>query len=271
MTTYVANARMYSVSPGVAAAWKTLFGWLSQQTGVKLDIIDHSFPAPLAELWSRADIACVFMCGFPFLNATPRPKPVAAPLPRGAPGAGRPLYATRLVVRMDSPYENLEDTFGARVGYTVEDSHSGFNALRHHLLPHYLARKSNLYSESIGPLYTPRRVIEAIIASAIDVGPLDSYALDLMLHHDPGLGERIRVVATTDVAPIPFLVAAPDCPNEIVAVLRAALVGFGEAPECEALKDSLCLDGFAPVSAADYELIANWDQEARTAGYRQPS
>src|SRR5258708_14988898 len=118
MTTYVANARMYSVSLGAATAWKTLFNWLSQQSGIKLDIIDHSFPAPLAELWSRTDIACVFMCGFPFLHATPRPKPVAAPLPRGAPAIGRPIYATRLVFRVDSPYKTLENTFGGRVGYT---------------------------------------------------------------------------------------------------------------------------------------------------------
>jgi len=271
MTTYVANARMYSVNPEAAAAFKTLFGWLSRQSGVQLDVIDHSFPAPLSELWSRADIACVFMCGFPFLDAAPRPKPVAAPLPRGTPGVGRPIYATRLVVRRDSPYQRLEDTFGGRLGYTAEDSHSGFNALRHHLLPYRLQRGANLYRESVGPLYTPRRVVDAVIAGTIDIGPLDSYALDLMLRHEPELERRIRVVSTTDAAPIPFLVAAPQCPDEIVAVLRAALMGFGEATECAALRDSLCLHGFAPVSVADYDVMANWDQEARAAGFALPT
>jgi ABC-type phosphate/phosphonate transport system substrate-binding protein len=196
MTTYVANARMYSVNPEAAAAFKELFGWLSRQSGVQLDVIDHAFPAPLSELWSRADIACVFMCGFPFLNAEPRPKPVAAPLPRGTPGVGRAIYATRLVVRKDSPCQSFEDTFGGRLGYTVEGSHSGFNALRHHLLPHRL-RRGNLYRESIGPLYTPRRVIDAIVAGTIDVGPLDSYALDLMQRHDP---EQMRTFAEKGVS-----------------------------------------------------------------------
>jgi len=271
MITYVANARMYSVNPAAAAAWKSLFGWLSQQSGVPLDVIDHAFPAPLSELWSRADIACVFMCGFPYLRAASRPKPVAAPLPRGTPGVGRSIYATRLVVRRDSSYQRLEDTFGDRLGYTVEDSHSGFNALRHHLLPYRLQRGANLYRDSIGPLYTPRRVIDAVIAGTIDVGPLDSYALDLMLRHDPELDRRIRVVSTTDAAPIPFLVAAPQCPDEIVAALRAALIGFGEAPECTALRDGLCLHGFAPINIADYEMIADWDREARAAGYVRPT
>lgn len=271
MTIYVANARMYSVNPAAAGAWKSLFGWLSEQSGVPLDVIDHAFPAPLSELWSRTDIAGVLMCGFPYLHAAPRPKPVAAPLPRGTPGAGRPIYATRLVVRGDSSYQCLEDTFGGRLGYTVEDSHSGFNALRHHLLPYRLQRGANLYRDSVGPLYTPRRVVDAVIAGTIDVGPLDSYALDLMLRHDPELDRRIRVVSTTDAAPIPFLVAAPQCPDEIVAVLRATLMGFGEARECAVLRDRLCLHGFAPVNIADYEVMADWDREAKAAAYARPA
>ena len=38
-------------------------------------------------------------------------------------------------MRKDAPYEGLADTFGGAGRWTVEHSHSGFNALRHHLLP----------------------------------------------------------------------------------------------------------------------------------------
>ena len=37
----VANARMYSVNPQAAAAWKELFGWLAHASGVELDVDDH--------------------------------------------------------------------------------------------------------------------------------------------------------------------------------------------------------------------------------------
>ena len=60
-------------------------------------------------------------------------KIVAAPVPRAAPVQGRPLYATCLVVKAERDYASLEDTFGGRLGFTVDDSHSGYNALRHHL------------------------------------------------------------------------------------------------------------------------------------------
>jgi len=267
---YVANARMYSVNPAAAAAWKELFGWLTRESRVDLHMIDHAFPLPLAELWSRDDLACAFMCGFPYALASRKPRPVAAPVPVGAPIAGRPVYATRLLVRADSRFFSLEDTFGGRLGYTVEDSHSGYNALRHHLLPYYQMRKKRLYRESVGPLFTPRKVIDALLAGDIDIGPLDCYALDLMLRHEPDLGQKIRAVATTDIAPIPFLVASADCPDRVVLPLQAALATFAYSPDTVGLRDRLCLEAFAPVSADDYRLTLGWDDEARKAGYSVP-
>jgi ABC-type phosphate/phosphonate transport system substrate-binding protein len=268
---YVANARMYSVNPRAAAAWKELFGWLACESGVDLDILDHAFPLPLADLWSRPDLGCAFMCGFPFMLATHRPRPVVAPIPANAPIAGRPVYATCLVVRADSDFHTIEDTFGGCIGYTVADSHSGYNALRHHLLPYYRQRGAKLYRESIGPLTTPRRVIEALLAGDIDVGPLDGYALDLIRYHQPELGSQIRVVATTDPAPIPFLVASSGCPDEIVSRLQGKLATFASALACVDLRERLRLDAFAPVAPEDYSLMLRWDAEARAAGYSQPA
>ena len=268
---WVANARMYAATPAAAAAWKRLFGWLAQQSGIPLDVIDHAFPAPLSALWSRPDLASAFMCGFPFVRSDSRPKPVAAPIPAGQRYGGRPVYVTDLVVRADAPFRSIEDTFGGRLGYTVEDSHSGYNALRHHLLPFRSAARPTLYRTRIGPLFTPRRVLDAILAGDIDVGPLDGYALDLMKRHEPGLADRIRTVATTEAAPIPFLIASPGCPDEIVARLGSTLARFGEAGECAELRDTLCLAGFAPVNEADYDRIAAWDREAHAAGYDRPA
>src|SRR6266478_3345714 len=107
---YVANARMYSVNPAAASAWKELFGWLARESHVDLRAIDHAFPLPLAELWTRADLACGFMCGFPYALAAVKPRPVAAPVTAGAPVPGKPVYATRLVVRADSRFSSRHRT-----------------------------------------------------------------------------------------------------------------------------------------------------------------
>jgi hypothetical protein len=266
---YVANARMYSVNPQATSAWKELFAWLSRESGVELDVVDHAFPLPLSDLWSRADLACAFhvrisLCADDPAATTGCSRSAKAPVP------GRPVTPRVFSFGRISEYFSIEDTFDRRVGYTVEDSHSGYNALRHHLLPYYRQRGGKLYRQSIGPLTTPRRVIEALLAGDIDVGPVDGYALDLMLRHQAKLGSRIRIIATTDPAPIPFLVAASGCPDEIVSRLQAALASFAGMPACADLRDRLCLDGFAPVATGDYGLMLHWDAEARAAGYAQP-
>ena len=268
---HLANARMYSVTPGAPAAWPDRFGWRARTSGVPSRGPDHAFPAPLSELWARPDLACAFMCGMPFMLAREKPVAIAAPVPSDGPMPGRPLYATRLVVAADRPFAVLEHTFGGRLGYTVPDSQSGYNALRHHLLAYRTPERPTLFRDSVGPLTTPRRVIEALLSDAIDVGPLDSYALDLMLRHEPALGERIRVVASTLPAPIPFLVASPHCPAEAVSALRQALLSFGDAVGCAVLRERLKLAGFAPVRIADYDLILDRDAQARAAGYLHPA
>lgn len=258
---------MYAVSPQAARSWAELFEWLARASGVELDVLAHAFPSPLSSLWSRSDLGCAFMCGYPFMLASRRPRPVAAPVPSAGPLAGRPFYATRLLVRADSRLNSIDDTFGGRLGYTVTDSHSGYNALRHHLLPYHRRRGEKLYRQTIGPLTTPPRVIEAILDGWIDVGPVDGYAYDLMVRHESHLADQLRVIATTDAAPIPFMVAAQDCPDDVVSRLQNALVSFGSLTACAGLRERLCLEGFTPVDLSDYELIMQWDAEARQAGY----
>ena len=94
--------------------------------------------------------------------------------------------------------------------------------------------------------------------------------LDLIQRHDPALAAQIRIVATTDTAPIPFLVASRECPEQVVASLQTALLEFGDLAACGDLRERLCLQGFAPVAIADYDLMLRWDAEARAAGYAHP-
>ncbi|MGU3450805.1 hypothetical protein [Methylobacterium sp. 391_Methyba4] len=86
---FVANARMYGVNPQARGAWSELFAWLARASGVDLSVIEHAYPAPLSALRVRPDLACAYMCGFPFVQAPNRPVPVAAPIPSAGPVRGR--------------------------------------------------------------------------------------------------------------------------------------------------------------------------------------
>jgi ABC-type phosphate/phosphonate transport system substrate-binding protein len=248
-----ANARMYSVSPAVAQAWQRLLTWMLARAALPWSVLDYPAPRPLNELWRRDDLGCALMCGLARAVSFPRAALIVAPVVDEPRYGGAPIYFTDIVVRADSSYGSLEDTFGARVGYTVRDSHSGYVALREYLLPYRVARGASLYADVIGSLVSPRAVVEALVAGRIDVGPLDSYAHDLIRANQPQLAARLRTIATTRPAPIPPFVTTAPLPPDAVQNLQAAFAQANAAPELQPLRDTLRLAKFVVPQPEDYE------------------
>jgi ABC-type phosphate/phosphonate transport system substrate-binding protein len=250
----LANARMYSVTEDVKRAWNEVLRWALERAGLPpVEVIDWDVPAPLSELWTRADLACAMMCGLTYALREPRPTLLAAPVPSPMRYQRRPVYFTDIVVHADASFESLEDTFGGVVGYTLEDSMSGCIALRRYLVGWRPSGRRRLYRKAVGGLMTPRKIVEALQAGAIDVGPLDSYYHDLLRRNDPVLAASVRVVATTPAAPIPPLVAtAPLTPRQIER-LRATLQAVEAAPELKPQRETLLLAEFVVPRPADYD------------------
>ena len=162
MSEWIANARMYAVTPAVEVAWRELLGHIARESGVALHYLRYPAPQPLETLWAREDLGAVFMCGYPVALKLAPVTALAAPIPRAPWAQGRALYRSDLIVREDSPYQRLEDTFGGRAGWTVSHSQSGFNAFRHELLAYRSAARPTLYAEMLGDLVTARRVLDAV-------------------------------------------------------------------------------------------------------------
>jgi ABC-type phosphate/phosphonate transport system substrate-binding protein len=150
----IANARMYSVTPEAEAAWRALLAHVGDEAGVALEYLSYPAPQPLEALWTRPDLGCVQMCGYPIAMRMAEVVPIAAPIPRAAWARGRAVYRSDLIVRRDAPFRTLADTFGGRFGWTVAHSHSGFNAPRHHLLRYRTPERPTLYGEVRGELVT---------------------------------------------------------------------------------------------------------------------
>jgi ABC-type phosphate/phosphonate transport system substrate-binding protein len=262
----IANARMYSVAPGAIAAWKRLFAHVIETSGVALTVIDHAFPAALNDLWRRDDLALTFMCGWPWARLGLGHQIVAAPVPAADYAGGQPVYRTEFVVHRDSAFQRLEDTFGHRFAFTIDDSHSGYNAPRRHLLQ-YRTGDEPLYGEIIGPLTTPRRMLEAIAEGRTDVGPLDSFAYALLQRHEPELAAMTRMIAATDLVPIPALMASKVMEPAIVERLRATLLEVHETAVGREILADLTIARFASLDPAGYAIGDIWAADAERAGY----
>jgi len=238
-----------------------------ERAGVDAQLIDYPPPAPLAALWGRPDLGCAFMCGYPYARAIPKPALLAAPLPSARAYGGRPRYWSNLIVRADAPFAALPDVFGHRIAYTTEDSQSGYQAARELLAPHAQTRGGPLFAATVGPLITPRRLVEAVLAGEADVAPLDSYAHDLIRAHEPDRAARLRTLVATIPAPIPPLVASPNLPLADAERLRAALLYVGQAPELASIRGALLLEGFVAPASEDYAVLLERAGEADRLGY----
>lgn len=263
----VANARMYSVDAAAAHAWRTLLRWVVKKAEVDVEVIDYPAPQPLPALWSRADLACAFMCGYPLSQRHPQPVVLAAPVPSPAAYGGQPVYWSNLVARKDGSIRTLDDAFGCRMAFTTPDSQSGYQAVRSLFAPYASQRRAPLFASTVGPLITPRRVVDAILSKEADIGPVDSYAYDLMRKHDPDLLAPLEIIATTMRTPIPPLVGSPDLPEADAASLTSALVSVTDAAELAAVREALQLQGFSAVCVAAYDVLRKAAEAADLLGY----
>jgi ABC-type phosphate/phosphonate transport system substrate-binding protein len=271
MSQWIANARMYAVTPAVEAAWRELLAQVAADAGVALRYVPYPAPQPLEDLWSRPDLGAVFMCGYPVALGLAPVVPLAAPIPRAPWAAGRAVYRTDLIVRTAAPYASLEDTFGQRAGWTVAHSQSGFNAFRHHLLSYRSPGRRSLYAQMTPNMVTARNVLDAVREGRIDVGPLDAYWHLLIAHHAPELTAGVRTLASTPLTPLPAFVAAPGLPAEVVARLRSAFARTAARAWFPPLADVLLIDGFEELEPGAYSVLLDWDREAQAAGFAEPA
>jgi ABC-type phosphate/phosphonate transport system substrate-binding protein len=250
---FVANARMYSVTPATKAAWGDLFQWVLSQAKVDAQLIDHDPPKHLADLWARNDLAAVMMCGLPLSRLAVQPHILAQPMPSHPRYQSQAVYCTDIVVAKDSAFRGLEDTLGHRAGYTVKDSQSGYYAFRHHLITHFPAH-SQSFASITGGLMNARGVIKAIVEGKIDVGPLDGYVYDLLRHSEPMFAEQVRIVASTDPTPMPCIVASSALGADEVARLRAAFRASIDEPSLAVARQTLLLEDFAVPEPSEYRV-----------------
>jgi ABC-type phosphate/phosphonate transport system substrate-binding protein len=263
----VASARMYAWSASLAAAWRRLLAAIIARAGVDVSVLDEHDPTPLDELWQRRDLGCAFMCGYPLALRPDRPRVLASPVPSPPRYGGRAVYVTDFIVRHDSPYTRLEETFGKTIAYSTEHSHSGYNAPRYHLLAYRTPERPTLYGAVLGPLVRQRPVLDAVVDGRADVAAIDGYAFDLLSRHAPEVAGRVRVIATTIPAPSAPLVASPEVPQQTCDALTVALLEAQTVPELRPTLDALLLSRFVRVDPRELEVFLDRERAAQSAGY----
>ena len=164
-------------------------------------------PSRIDDLWQRADMAAVFMCGLPFSRSLPRPELIAAPVPSPPDFRGLPQYWSEMVVRRDSPFRSATGHLRRppRADGSWTPNRDVLAAMTHLMT---VADRFPLYREVIAPQVTPLGAMSAVVDGAADVAPIDSYAYCLLQKYRRDLTSQLRSIARTPRTPIPPLVAS---------------------------------------------------------------
>ena len=266
-----ANARMYSVEPRSARAWQSFFAFVARQARVPLVPVELAPGAPLETLWRRDDLGCALMCGWPWVTwderSGPRPRALAVPVPDVPAAERRPVYRTSIVVRDDAPFASLADLSERRVAFTTPSSQSGYQAVRAHVAAQAEASGGRAFGRMVGPLVTPRRVVDAVLGGEADAGPLDSYWLAILARNEPATAARLRVLESTLWTPMPLFVCAASVPTAQADALAGALRAAGSAPALADVRATLVLADVAPVVPASYAVLLDRARSADALGY----
>ena len=269
--TLAANARMYSVEARSAQAWTTLLAFVAAQARVPLAPLELAPGAPLEDLWRRDDLGCALMCGWPWVTwderSGPRPRALAVPVPDVAASERLPVYRTSIVVRDDAPFGSLADLAQQRFAFTTPSSQSGYQAVRAHVAARAAASGGRAFGRMVGPLVTPRRVVEAVLGGEADAGPLDSYWLAILARNEPATAARLRIVESTPWTPMPLFVCAATVPAAQADALAATLRLAGTAPALADARATLVLADIAPVVPASYAVLLDRARSADALAY----
>lgn len=93
----------------------------------------------------------------------------------------------------------------------------------------------------------------------------------LIRRDQPRLLSGVRVIDTTDLAPMPAFVMAAGQPAEHRDRLAAAFASAATRTWFPPLGTALCLRGFEPMTVQSYAPTLAWDRAARAAGYPVPA
>jgi len=267
----IANARMYAVNAEVAAQWSAVLHWVADAARVPFEIVAHAPPASLDTLWRRPDLGSAFMCGYPWTQwdaAATRPHMLAAVVPSPARYGGASVYCTDIVARADAGVATLDALSTARFAYTTPTSQSGYQAVRAFFASRAHAAGGHAFAAVVGPLVTPRAVVDAVLAGAADAGPLDSYWHDLLRRHEPATAAHLATLASTPPTPAPPIV----CAAALAPALRERLAGVwlaaGEAPALATARAALLIARFVRPDPAVYRSLTDLAHAADALGYR---
>lgn len=256
------------VSQSGVVVYRQITDYVAKKAGRKVELIDGLSYESINKMLGSGDVDVGFVCGLPYVLLHDKPAAEAellvAPVMKGARYGGKPKYFSDLVVRIDSPYQKLEDLKGKAYVYNDELSNSGYNLPRFRLVNAGLTegffgalKRSGSHEESI-------RMVASGEAEA-------SYVDSLVLEYDQARGgtdaNKVRVIDSIGPAGIPPVVVSAKVPGPTRELLKRILLEMSASSDGRKILDAALVDKFVAVDDSNFDDIREMKQKAEQAKY----
>jgi len=187
--------------------------YLSENTPYQFEIKLCRFYQETIDRLSKGETP-VALCGpIPYIKA--REKSKVKPILRALSKDGKAHYRGIIIVRHDSPIQNLSDLKGKSLAFAQEWSTAGYILPRYHLLKAGISLKD---LKSYGFLRHHDFVAEAVFKKEFDAGAIK----DIVAYRYQQQG--IRHIFVTDPTPTVAIIASMNAPKEMVDSVKTALL-----------------------------------------------
>ena len=185
---------------------------------------------------------------------------------------GRPRYEWQdssagthcsvIVSRDTDPRRALVDFKGSRGVINDRHSNSGMNLFRHRLAP---LQQAGRFFASVAISGAHQQSLSWVREGWADLASIDSVTFAYLARYAPGDVAGLRIVARTALSPnLPYITALSTGPAGAERIREAMNLALQQLPHVSA---TLGLQEVLPASEADYQVVLDYQREARAVGY----
>lgn len=230
-----------------------LAAWLGARLGRGVSVAQRETYAETNDLLARGEVDFALVCSGAFVALPAQTiELLAAPSTKGT-----ATYHSLVLVRKNDQATSFEDLRGRRFAFVDTLSLTG------RLYPESLARKAGgaFFTDSV---YTHSHTesIRMVTTGRVEAAAVDSLVFDLMVHDDPELSSRVRVLVKSPAFGSPPIVARRGLDPSLVEAMRVTLLHMHEDEKGRALLAELGFDKFVPVDHRAYESVRHIRMQA---------
>jgi ABC-type phosphate/phosphonate transport system substrate-binding protein len=212
----------------------------------------------LKQLWLSPALLITQTCGYPLMTALRGQVQVVGRPVYQLPNSGGGNHCSLLVARSDDPRQQLEDFRGSHGLLNSRDSNSGMNLFRHTLAP---LQQDGRFFAQVSLTGGHRNSLADIKAGKGDLAAIDSVTFDYLARDASDEVAGIKVIGRTATGPcLPYITRIGADGAAIRQALNQALKDLPDVARV------LAIDEVVPASEADYEVLMQYERDARLFG-----